>query len=370
MWRRSTVANVVTFSDVEVYEITLPTRGILNAALLQIRATNGATSNLAASLAQCVASIQLVDGGRVLFDLTGEEAQFVSLLAAGCAPRSVVSEYLSEVQTYQAWIPFGMKLMDDEVGLDLSKLRAPKLRIDLSLTAVRATGGSGFVSGTGRLSCVLIMNDGADMPSPANYLRSAEIKRWTTAASGDEVTNPPMDGPWARLIVRAFKAGSNPDDILTNVKVDFDAGQSVPIDELTKWAADSLPLFLGNLPRFQATIFAKDTETYTTRHAGLEQVKAQALIDTNVACVAAFEDGEVTINLNVLGAGTTQATEDQIWLDFSANHPYSCMYWDFIKQGMLPVGGFTRGQVTLTQGVVSGAASIVLQQLMENKMAG
>jgi hypothetical protein len=369
MWRRSTVANVVTLSDIEVYEITLPTRGILSAALLQLRATNGATSNLAASLAQCVSAIQVVDGGRLLCDLTGEQAQMVTLLGAGCAPRSVVSEYLSEVQTYQALIPFGMKLMDNEVGLDLSKLKNPKLRVDVSLTAVRATGATGFVSGTGRLSCVLILNDGADMPSPATYLKSAEIKKWTTAASGDEVTNPPMDGPWARLIVRAFKAGSNPDDILTDLKVDFDAGQSVPIDELTKLAADSSGLFLGDVPRFQASVFAKDTETYTTRHGGLEQVKAQALVDTNVACVAAFEDGQVTFNLNVLGAGTTQATEDQIWLDFAANHPYSCMFWDFVPQGMLPVSGFTRGQVTLTQGVVSGAASIVLQQLMENREA-
>lgn len=369
MWRRSTVRNVVTFSDVEVVEITLPTRGILNSAFLQIRATNGATSNLAASLAQCVSAVQVVDGGRILCDMTGDQAQMVSLLAARAAPRSVVSEYLSEVQTFQALVPFGLKLHDNDVGLDLSKLKAPKLRVDINLTAVRAAGATGFVTGTGRLSCVLIINDGADMPAPASFLRTSEIQRWTTAASGDEVMAPPMDGPWARLIVRAFKAGSNPDDILTSLKVDFDAGLFVPVDELTKWAADSTGLFLGHVPEFQHSIFAKDTETYTTRHGGLESCLAQALVDTNVACVAAFEDGQVTINLNVLGAGTTQATEDQIWLSHRAHHPFSCMFWDFVPQGLLAVAPYTRGQVTLTQGVVSGAASVVLQQIMENKEA-
>lgn len=369
MWRRSTVASVVTLSDVEVYEVTLPTRGILNAAFLQIRATNGATSNLAAALAQCVKSVQLVDGGRILCDVTGDQSQMVTLLGTGCEPRSVVSEYLSEVQTFQALIPFGLKLFDNDIGLDLSRLKAPKLRVDFDLTAVRATGAAGFVSGTGRLSCVLVLNDGADMPTPASYLKTAEIKRWTTAASGDEITNPPIDGPWARLIVRAFKAGSNPDDILTAIKVDFDAGLFVPVDEQTKWAADSIGLFLGRVPRFQHSIFAKDTEAYTTRHGGIEECLAQALVDTNVACVAAFEDGQVTINLNVLGAGTTQGTEDQIWLSHKAFHPYSCMFWDFVPQGLLAVSPFTRGQVTLTQGVVTAAASVVLQQIMENKEA-
>lgn len=369
MWRRSTVRNVVTLGDVEVAEITLPRRGILNAALLQLRATNGATSNLANSLAQCISAIRVVDGGRVLCDLTGDQAQMVSLLATGCAPRSVVSEYLSEVQTYQAMIPFGLKLFDSEVGLDLSKLQAPKLSVSFDLTAVRATGTAGFVAGTGRLSCVLIMNDGADMPTPATFLKTAEIQRWTTAASGDETMAPPMDGPWARLIVRAFKAGSNPDDILTNIKVDFDAGLFVPVDELTKWAADSLGQFLGSVPRFQHSIWAKDTDTYTTRHGGIEECKAQALVDTNVACVAAFEDGQATVNLNVLGAGTTQATEDQVWLDFKAHQPFACMFWDFVGQGLLAVAPYTRGQVTLTQGVVTSAASVVLQQIMENKEA-
>lgn len=369
MWRRATAANVVTLSDTEVYEIALPTRGILNAALLQLRATNGATSNLANALAQCVSAIQVVDGGRVLCDMTGDQAQIVSLLGARCEPRSVVSEYLSEVQTYQAVVPFGLKLFDNDIGLDLSKLVAPKLRVDVDLTAVRATGATGFVAGTGRLSCVLLINDGAEMPSPASYLKTSEIYRWTTAASGDEVIAAPMDGPWARVIVRAFKAGSNPDDILTNIKVAFDQGLFVPVDELTKWAADSTGSFLGRVPRFQHAIFAKDTDTYTTRHGGIEECLAQALVDTNVACVAAFEDGQVTINLNVLGAGTTQATEDQVWLSHKAHHPYASMFWDFVPQGLLGVSPYTRGHVTLTQGVVTGAASVVLQQIMENREA-
>lgn len=369
-WRRTTVANVVSLSDTEVWEYSLPSSGILNAVFLQLRATNGATSNLDAPLEACVNAIQIVDGGRVLLDLSGPQTQIVSLLAAKSEPRSMVSEQLSEVQTFQALLPLGMKLYDDEMGLDLSKLVNPRLRVDVDLTAVRATGATGFVSGTGRLSCVLIVNDGSDVPTPANFLKSHEIKRWTTGSSGDEVTQAPIDGPWARAIVRAHVANSNPDDVLTNIKMTFDSGRFVALDELTKWAADSFGLFLGRVPRFMASVFHADAETHDLRHGGIDTFTAQALTDTNVACLESFEAGRPTINLNLLGAGTTQATEDQVWISFFANHPYMCLVWDFVPQGLLDVAAYGRGDIVLTQAVGSAAASIVLQQVMVNEAAG
>lgn len=366
MWRRTTVANVVTVADTEVWEYSLPSAGVLNAVFLQLRATNGATSNLDNSLEQCVNSIQVVDGGRVLMDLSGAQAQMVSLIGSKNEPRSVISEGADDGQTYQALLLFGLKLYDDEVGLDLSKLLAPRLRVDVDLTAVRAAGATGFVTGTGRLSCVLVVNDGADAPTPGAYLKSAEIKRWTTAASGDEVTQAPIDGAWARLIVRAHVANNNPDDVLTDVRVTFDSGRFVALDELTRWAADSIGLWLGRIPEFAVTVFRADTDTRDLRHGGIDTFNAQALIDTNVSCLAAFEAGRPTINLNVLGAGTTQATDDDIYIGFNANHPYMCFFYDFVPQGMLQVDGFSRGDIVLTQGVSGAAASIVLQQIMEN----
>ena len=369
MWRRTTVANVVTLNDTEVWEYSLPTTGVLNAVLLQLRATNGGTSNLGAALEQCVSAIQVVDGGRVLMDLSGSQGQIVSLLGSKVEPRSVISEILSNVQTYQALLPLGMKLFDDEVGLDLSKLRSPKLRVDFDLTAVRAAGATGFLTGTGRLSCVLIVNDGSDVPSPSRFLKSHEIKRWTTAASGDEITQGPIDGPWARLIARAHVTNVNPDAVLTDLKVTFDSGRYVAIDELTRWAADSFGPFMGRVPRFAFTAFKADTETFDTRHGSIDSFSVNSLLDTNIVDLAGFEAGRPTINLNVSGAGTTQATEDSVYLTVWAHNPYKCMVWDFVPQGLLDVAPYSRGDIVCTQGTAAAAASLVLQQLMENKEA-
>jgi hypothetical protein len=137
---------------------------------------------------------------------------------------------------------------------------------------------------------------------------------------------------------------------------------------LTRWQADAFALFLGHRPRFAFSAFKADAETYDTRHGGLDAVTGLALIDTNVACLEGWEAGVCTVNLNVLGAGTTQATEDRIYIEVAANNPYMCMVWDFIPQGLLEVSPYSRGDIVFTQGVASAAASLVLQQIMQNKL--
>lgn len=369
MWRRTTIASQETLSDTEVWEYSMPTNGTLNGIFLQLRATNGATSNLGAQLEQCVNSIQVVDGGRVLMDLTGPQAQLVTLIGTKSEPRSVVSEGADDVQTYQALLLFGLKLYDEQFGLNLANLRNPKIRVDFDLTVVRAAGATGFVTGSGRISAVLIVNDGADAIAPPAFIKSHEIKRFTTASSGDESTQAPIDAPWARVLVRAYVTNNNPDDVLTDIKVTFDSGRFVAVDEKTRWAADAIGSFLGRVPRLAYTAFKKDTETFDTRSGGIDSFTSQALIDTNVAVLAAFEAGRPAINLNVLGAGTTQATEDDIYITVFPNAPYMSFMYDFVPQGMLPVSEFARGDIVLTQGVSGAAASIVLQQVVENVAA-
>lgn len=369
MWRRTTIASQETLSDTEVWEYSIPTNGVLNGIFLQVRATNGSTSNLGAQLEQCINSVQVVDGGRVLMDLTGPQAQLVSLIGSKCEPRSVVSEGADDVQTFQALLLFGLELYDEKFGLNLANLRNPKIRVDFDLTAVRAAGVTGFVTGSGRISAVMILNDGSDAPTPASFIKSHEIKRFTTASSGDETTQAPIDAPWARVLVRAHKVNNNPDAVLTDIRVTFDSGRFVAVDEKTRWAADSIGLFLGRVPRLAFTAFKADTETFDTRSGGIDSFTAQALIDSNVACLEGFEAGRPTVNLNVLGAGTTQSTEDDVYITVFPNAPYMSFMYDFVPQGMLEVSEYGRGDIVLTQGVSGAAASIVLQQVVENVAA-
>lgn len=369
MWRRSTIASAETLADTEVWEYSLPTSGVLNGFLLHIENTNGGTDNVFNPIYKNINKIQVVDGGRVLMDVTGVQAEFLSLLGGGGEPRSKIREAASDVQSFQALLLFGLKLWDNGLGLDLSKLANPKIRVDVDFTSVRAVGATGFVSGSGNISAVLLINDGADVPSVSDYIKSHEIKRWTTAASGDEVTAGPVDGAWARLIVRAHVAGSCPDDVLTDIKVTFDAGQLVAVDEKTKWQSHAFPLMFGRYPRFEFTLYRTDAETIDLEHGSIQAYSLQRITNdqsgnlTSIGCgnvVTALWDGSATA-----AASTDENTTINIW----PAHPYMSFVYDFVPMGLLPVGEFQRGDIVLTQGVASAAASIVLQQIMANRSA-
>lgn len=369
MWRRSTIASAESLSDTEVWEYSLPTSGVLSGILFHIENTNGGTENLFNPIYKNINSIQVVDGGRVLLDVTGVQAEMLSLMASMGEPRSKIREAASDVQTMQALVLFGLHLFDNERGLDLSKLRNPKIRVDVDFTQVNAVGATGFVSGSGTMSAVIFINDGADAPAPASFIKSHEVKRWTTAASGDEVTQAPMDGAWARMLVRAHVAGSCPDDVLTDLKVSFDAGQFVAIDEKTKWQSHAFPLMFGRYPRFEFTLYRTDAETIDLEHASIQHYTLQRITNdqsgnlTSIGCgnvVTALWDGSATA-----AASTDENTTIGIW----PAHPYMTFVYDFVPQGMLKVDGFQKGDIVLTQAVASAAASIVLQQIMENVAA-
>lgn len=366
MWRRNTIASAETLADTEVWEYSLPRSGVLSGVLFHIENTNGGTENLFNPVYKNISSIQLVDGGRILLDVTGVQAELLSLLASGGEPRSKIREAASDVQTFQALILFGSVLFDNVLGLDLSKLKNPKLRVDVDFTSVNAVGASGFVSGSGTMSAVIFINDGADVPAVERYIKSAEIKRWTTAASGDELTQGPVDGPWRRLIVRAHVAGSCPDDVLTDIKVSFDAGQFVAIDEKTKWQSHAFPLMFGRYPRMEFTLYRKDAETIDLEHGSIQAYTLQRITNDQSGNLTSIGCGNVVTALWDGSAAAAAATDENTTIQVWPAHPYMCFLYDFIEMGNLGAEAFERADIVLTQGVASAAASIVLQQAMLN----
>lgn len=365
-WRRATVADTVTVADTEVWEYTLPQSGVLNGFLLQVENTNGGTDNVLNPIYKNVNWIEVVDGSRVLMRLTGVQAQFLSLINSGAMPVSRFSEVAGVVQTYQALLLFGLVPYDTAYGLDLSQLINPKVRVDIDFTAVRAAGATSFVSGSGRLSMVLLINDGADVTAPERFVKSHEIKRWTSAGSGDEVTQAPLDGEWARVIVRAHVAGSLPHAVLTDIRATFDAGQFVALQEETEWQANALPMVLGSHPVADFDVYRTDSETLDLEHAGSLAYSTFPDNAVDNMALTGHLTGNVTTDVLVAATGAASAT-DRTWaIKLWPTMPFMSMMWDFVPQGFLDVAQYQRGDIVLTQGVASAACSIVLQQLMAN----
>lgn len=368
MWRRATIADAETLSDTEVWEYKLPTSGILSGILLHIENTNGGTDNLLNPIYKNINSIQLRDGGRTLFDVTGVQAEMISLIHSAGEPRSKFREAPSEVQTYQALIPFGLRLFDNDFGLNLANLKNPTLRVDIDFTNTRAVGASGFVSGSGNISGVLFINDGEDQPTPPAWVKSHEIKNWTTASSGDEVTQAPVDAPWIRMLLRAHVAGSCPDDVITDIKISFDSGQLVALDEKTKWQAHALPLILGRYPRFEFNVYRQDDETFDLEHASIQTYAVGTIDASEHASLDSIGCGNVHLSVDDVVANIPETVDSNRSISVWPVHPYMTVYYDFSEMGFLQAQTFQRADIVAKQGVASAAASIVLQQLIPNEV--
>lgn len=369
MWRRATIANNEALANTQVWEYRLPRSGILNAALLHLEATNGGTSNISNQLWQCVNRIQILDGARVIADMSGVQSQVVSLWATKGEPHSQWLEGAGAVQTFDAFIPLGLKKYDNNVGLDLSILKNPVIRVDIDLTTIRAVGAAGYLTGSLNLSAVLLINDGADQPSPGGFLKTHELDSWTTAAAGIQTTQGPVDAPWARLFIRSHLVNTLANTIITQVRLSFDSGQFVPIDEDTLWQANAIPLMLGRHPRFEACLFGQDADTWDTFHGQLSGVIGQNGVDVNHMHFIPFVTGQLTLMLNVASTGAAVAVDEDVHGHWSTIYPFSTVTWDFADMGFLEAQQYDRADVQSTQGVAAAAAQIWCQQIMPNATA-
>lgn len=370
MWRRNLLANERTLADVEVFEQQLPRSGILNGFLLRLSARNGTTSNLDNPLRSNINSVEIRDGGRTLLNLTGVQCELVSLLHSWRPPGSFVTEILSLIQTFDVFIPFGNRPFDNELGLDLSLLNNPVIRVDLDLTSVRAVGATGYLTGSATISLIALINDSTDAPSPPSFIKSTEINRFTSAASGDVITQALVDAPWSRLLVRAALTNIRASSVLTDIKIDFDAGQAVIIDEPTPLASAFMSTLQKVYGPFYIDVFRENGDTFDTQHGELRDILVTSEGIVAASQASGFNPGRPTLNCYIDGAvagGFDADTTDRVrHIKLWAREPYQSLIYDFAEMGLLNATQFDRGQITLTQGVTAAAVSLVLQQHVPN----
>ncbi len=369
MWRRATIANAEALATTQVWEYRLPTSGILNGVLFHIEATNGADHNINNQVYQCIDYIQLIDGSRVIFDMSGVQSQMVSLVATRDAPRSQWYEDGNGIQTLDAFIPLGLKKYDNEVGLDLSTLKNPVLRVSIDLTTVRAAAATAYLANSANISAVLFINDGDDQPSPTGYLKTHELDNWTTAAAGVNTTQGPVDGPWARLFIRAHLVNNQPDAILTDCALRFDSGQFVVLDEDTTWQSHNLPLMLGKVPRFDNYIRTNQARVLDLLMGTIEEIHQHGVAWQIVPTAYPFVTGQLTQILANIQTGAVDGGTHNIWTSWWCLHPWNCMYYDFADMGFVEAQKYQRAEILLTQGVAAAAAHVWIQQIMPNAAA-
>ena len=247
-----------TLDDVGTKIIDLRTTDPISAIRLSFFGTNGATHNKENYLNDVITKIELVDGSDQLLSVSLKEAQAIQYRLTKKFPFMRPGESGGGEQEEHAVLLFGRYLWDTEYYMDLTKFRNPQLKITTNIAAVRAAGDEGYLTGYLKVSIdLLVIQEGA---KPAlGFLMQKNIYGFTSADSGDEHIDLPMEYPYVGLLMRAYQVGHDPYHNISKIKINCDAGKYIPLDIRVKdlYRVEENDLGVAELRYF---IYRKDAE--------------------------------------------------------------------------------------------------------------
>ncbi len=353
---------VLADSGEETFNID--TEDVITRLDFEVKATNGATNNQNATMADVLTSLELMNGSEPIISLSGKELAGILPYRTGKFNNGKISEAPGDVQTLRFPVDFGRWYGDEQMALDLSRFNKLQVRYKWNLAAINAVGATGFVTATGRFSCIAhILEGGA---TPLGYLSLKRHALFTTAASGEEKVDLPTDRKVRAIAIRSHEAGTGSLSGISNVEVNINEGKDVPIDLAVD---DLLDLIVNNIDPFvYKHVFHKaDDDVLYMLLKKDEQVNLNA---ENILATARYTNTGIGEGALMLATATTGADLDNDTLIdaiVAGYLPYSTAYIPFgvfdDPNTWLSAELMKKLRVILTQDNAGADCSVMVEQL-------
>lgn len=214
-------------SDTEIMEITV--KQPITELYIEMRASNaGSDAAKNSPLARCISKIELVDGSKILYSLSGQQAMANCCFDMGRFPCRVIQSTHGDSQLDTFPIRFGRRFGDVDYAFDPTRFTNPQLKITWNIDANGEVTATRRATGSGKLTVIARIME--DAPPPTGFLMTKEVVNFTTAESGDERIPLPTDHPYRRLMVRSFESQVSPASHFTNLKLSMDQDTYIPFD--------------------------------------------------------------------------------------------------------------------------------------------
>jgi hypothetical protein len=333
----------------------------ITSIFIEFRATNGGTSNVANLVAACVSSVELIDGGRTLYSLTGKQLAAQTYYHRGYIPYTLISEIAGNTQNLVGELQFGRWHGDTVYAFDPSRFSNPQLRIKWNLAAVRAVAATAFLTGSMTFTAIAQVMEGAALPQ--GMLTMKQHYSFTTAASGDETVEIPTDQRLKAIMVASESDTGGGLYGLSNLKLTGDEDKLVVFDMRT---TDIQRLMTMKNPPFMYKhfVFAKNADVF---YPILKQDEAASFnAETGDTVISYVNYGIGTGALAVTTGGVAAANR----LDLTANvHGWMPFHAAWLDQGefddpasWFDTTSYRRLRLKLTQDAANATAAVVLEQ--------
>jgi hypothetical protein len=360
--RQAYILNRYSLADSGEYTVNIGMRDVITAIALEFRATNGASGNKDNPLAECIDSIELIDGGKVLYSLTGRQLFALTAYRKGFIPYNLVSEIPSNTQNLFGVLQFGRWLGDQAFAFDPSRFSNPQLRFKWNLANNRAVGATGYVTSTLTVTAIAEIMEGAQ--SPQGMLIAQQYFEKTSVASGVEPVLLPTDKLIKAIMVRSASDSGGGLYGISNLKLQADNNKVVFFDE--RKTDVQRKMTLRNPPfTYKHHLYAKDGDTF---YPLLKQEEAVSFaVETGDTVVGYLNYGLGKGVLDILTGGAAQATEIDIYSIVTGFMPFHTAYldmgeWDDPSSWLDP-SGFREIKLELTQDAASSAIEVCLEQV-------
>ena len=354
-----------TLSDTDKIIKDLKGAGKLSAIEIEYQATNGATSCVDHEIHDDVSKIEMIDGAEVLESLSMKEWIACNFYELGRIPRAQLTEVGGAIQKETCLILFGRFIGDPDYYFDPSKFDNPQLSLESALT-ISATAG--FAAGTGKLTIKLhIIDEGAR--AQKGFITRQEKYSFTSAASGDELISLPTNYPYQYLGVSAVLSTYRPDEVISKIKLTFDDDKYIPISTYTDDIMDKLKSVFG-LAQQKKHIFSANNGTALLDLYDIQKAHIRSNEASNIATIISVDAEKITnelYDMSTVGTPALQTAEKDLVVDVEGNTPHGLVLLTFgdihSDDGILPVTGYSKLELYLTQAVANAAVKLLLAQI-------
>jgi hypothetical protein len=333
----------------------------ITALWVEVRATNGATDNVDNRMHACVSKVELIDGSDVLYSADARQGVAMNAYDLGWMPHQRLTELGGDPASAEFAMMFGRFIGDQVYAFDPSKHMNPQVRVTWNLAAVRAVAATAYATGTGRLTIIAEVMEGA--PAPTGFLQRKEYYTWTSAV-GTEYIDLPVQYPLRTLLFRGHLTAYHPYDVISNLKVTANAGQYTPIDVGVE---DLIYLQMQRYPKFhyRESMHKANGDTYYSMLEELENV--MLISEQTVDCVLGYNNYEYgSQTIQVYTAGSADTNKRNIGVMCDGWCPFGYVQIPFgdpwTPSDWFPTPDFRSLRVEAQGAVASGECALVLVQ--------
>ena len=202
----------------------------LSALYLEFEATNGTTSNEDNFISDVITKIEIVDGGKPLYELPMNLLEALHFYKRKQAPVLFPSEWGSGSQRHGVLMMFGRALWDTDYAFNPKSYKNPQLKVSWDLGVVRTVSATtAFATGTLKISAIAKIMEG--IGAPPSFLSAREVEAFTMVTSGSKKIEMWTDYPWRLMMLRCYLEGYDPREMIERLTLNCDAGKFKPLDE-------------------------------------------------------------------------------------------------------------------------------------------